>query len=521
MNYHLFISPIGYAILDEANKEGIKWHKFQGAPEEVAQTYWEIVNNNNYADCKKLLPTEGIVHVDNRPLYEYLEEDQADSNVQIKFVHLTFSIVEQLDSLLTKEDLETSDYISKQIASITVQNQKETRDVYIAQAIASLDDLTKTINLVSNRIREWYGLHFPELGEFIEDPAQLFRLIRVIGNRDSTEWPDLGVSDNKGTRVKEMAESSLGAEINNEDLKPIQDLAKLGLDLINTRKEIEEYINATVFVIMPNVTKLIGPLVSARLLAQAGSLRNLSKMPSSTIQLLGAETALFRHLKTGESPPKHGYLFQSPLIHQAPFHQRGKIARIIAGKISIAARLDHFLGEETPGLVEDLNKRLEYVSTHFEKAPVREKRRESKPSGDRRPKRKFDDKSRRRSDERSKRGYGGKSRDFDKPKRNFRDSDKKGSDRKFSKDRDSDRPKRSFSDSDNRGSDRKSSDRKFSKDRDKSSDRGFDKKPRGDKKDSFKRSDKKFKDGDSKGFKGKGKKDFSKKSSDRKYRKNE
>ena len=433
MNYHCFLSPLGYAILNEGEKQNLLWSKFTGAPEKIAQTYWEIVNNHDYTDVKNILPSEGILHVDNRPLFEYLEEELSSSDVQVKYVPLSFSIVERLDTLLTKEELESSDYISKLIASITVQNQKETRDVYIAQAIASLDDLTKTINLVSNRLREWYGLHFPELGEFIEDAGQLFRLIRVIGNRNSADWPDLGVSENKDIRIKEMAQSSLGAEINIEDLKPIQDLAKLGLDLINTRKEIEEYINATVFVIMPNVTRLIGPLVSARLLAQAGSLRNLSKMPSSTIQLLGAETALFRHLKTGEKPPKHGYLFQSPLIHLAPFHQRGKIARIIAGKITIAARLDHFLGEEQPGLVEDLNKRLEYVSTHFEKAPVREKRAEPRTDRDRKQKRKFDNKERKKSDERSKRGFGGKQRDRDGDRKRFsydRDRNERWSDRK-------------------------------------------------------------------------------------------
>ena len=426
----------------------ITWNKFSGSPEEVSETYWEIVNNHNFADIKKILPSEGIIQIDNRPLFEYLEEELTQTNVQVKYVPLSFSIVEQIDSLLTKTELETSDYISKLIASITVQNQKETRDVYIAQAIASLDDLTKTINLVSNRLREWYGLHFPELGEFIEDPAQFFRLIRVIGNKVTTDWSDLGVSDNKLDRLKEMGESSLGADINIEDLKPIQDLAKLGLELINTRKEIEEYIENTVFVIMPNVTRLIGPLVSARLLAQAGSLRNLSKMASSTVQLLGAETALFRHLKTGEKPPKHGYLFQSPLIHQAPFHQRGKIARIIAGKITIAARLDHFLGEEQPGLVEDLNKRLEYVSTHFQKAPVREKRPESKPRGDheRPKKRKFDDKDRKRSDDRSKRGFGGKPRERDRPKKSFDDSERRSGDR--------DRPKKSFLDIERRSGDR-------------------------------------------------------------------
>ena len=493
MNYHCFISPIGYGIFNEGENQSISWNKFSGPPETVAQIYWEIVNNHNYADVKQLLPSEGLVFVDNRPLYEYLEEDLSSSNVQVKFVPLSFSIVKRIDNLLTKEELESSDYISKLIASITVQNQKETRDVYIAQAIASLDDLTKTINLVSNRLREWYGLHFPELGEYIEDAGQLFRLIRVIGNRDSAEWANLGVSDNKNVRLQDMAGSSLGAEINIEDLKPIQDLAKLGLDLINTRKEIEEYINSTVFVIMPNVTRLIGPLVSARLLAQAGSLRNLSKMPSSTIQLLGAETALFRHLKTGEKPPKHGYLFQSPLIHLAPYHQRGKIARIIAGKITIAARLDHFLGEEQPGLIDDLNRRLEYVSTHFEKAPVREKRPEPRPEHERRPKRKFDDKDRKRSDERSRRGFGGKPQDHDGGRKKFRSDRDKRFDRK--------------SDSDFRGENRRDSDRK--------SDSGF----RGKNRRGFDRkSDNKFKNKDSKGFEKKNRGDPSSRTSKRKNR---
>ena len=313
-------------------------------------------------------------------------------------------------------------------------------------------------------------------------------------------------------------------------MKPIQDLAKLGLELVNTRREIEEYIENTVFVIIPNVTRLIGPLVSARLLAQAGSLRNLSKMPSSTVQLLGAETALFRHLKTGESPPKHGYLFQSPLIHQAPFHQRGKIARIIAGKLSIAARLDYFLGEEQPGLVEDLNKRLEYISTHFQQAPTREKRKDSQSRGDRqrRPKRKFDDKDRRRSDERSKRGYGGKSRDGDRPRRSSGGDDRRsgGSDRprrsSSGNDRrsgDSDRPRRSSGSDDRKPRDGDKPKRSFKKDDRKGSDRNSERKFRGSKgRDSDGKSDKNFRD---RGSKNKKSGDSGNRASRRKNRSNE
>ena len=91
----------------------ITWKKFSGSPEEVSETYWEIVNNHSFADIKKILPSEGIIQIDNRPLFEYLEEELAQTNVQVKYVPLSFSIVEQIDSLLTKTELETSDYISK------------------------------------------------------------------------------------------------------------------------------------------------------------------------------------------------------------------------------------------------------------------------------------------------------------------------------------------------------------------------------------------------------------------------
>jgi nucleolar protein 56 len=378
LSYLCFFSPIGFGLIDSSGtqSQSVRWSQFKGSLTEIANSYYAAIQLQDFSPIEALIPEETPckLQIFQRSLFDYLSGKFGDSDlIQVKYISLEFEVVDSFYNLLTEEEKSKSDEVSKIVATLTVQNQKETRDVYVAQAIASLDDLTKMINLVSNRLREWYGIHFPELGEYISDTDQFFRLIQVIGNR-STEWESLNVSENKEKRIREMAEHSLGTSINLEELNPILDLARLGQELSATKKEIEEYIENAVFILMPNVTKLVGPLVSARLLAQAGSLKNLSKMPSSTVQLLGAERALFRHLKTGEKPPKHGYLFQSAYVHQAPYHQRGRIARVIAGKISIASRLDYFLGEEYPNILDDMKKRLEYISKNFAKPPVRKKK---------------------------------------------------------------------------------------------------------------------------------------------------
>ena len=124
--------------------------------------------------------------------------------------------------------------------------------------------------------------------------------------------------------------------------------------------------------VAPNITAITGPVIGARLLALTGGLQRLARVSSSTIQLLGAEKALFRHLRDGELPPKHGVIFQHPFIHNAPYWQRGKIARVLAGKISIAAKLDYnsnkFMGDE---LTTDLNRRVEEIKKKYPNAPVK------------------------------------------------------------------------------------------------------------------------------------------------------
>jgi nucleolar protein 56 len=238
--------------------------------------------------------------------------------------------------------------LSVQIARKAVTEAITKRDLYAVQAVRTVDDLDKTINLFAGRIREWYGLHFPELDRAIDNHDTYARLIQNLGNKDNFTKKDLekaGLPKDKAKKIAEIAQISMGANIEEEDLKWIKSFAEEILNLYKLRESIEEYIDKVMKEIAPNMSSIVGSVISARLISIAGGLENLAKMPASTLQVLGAEKALFRALKTGSRPPKHGIIFQYALIHQAPKWLRGKIARVLSGRLSIASRLDAFEGE--------------------------------------------------------------------------------------------------------------------------------------------------------------------------------
>ena len=166
-----------------------------------------------------------------------------------------------------------------------------------------------------------------------------------------------------------ISEKSMGGDISEENLTVVQRLAKQVIDLYDLRKMIEEHIEEQMKEIAPNVVAILGTAVGARILARAGSLKKLATMPASTIQVLGAEKALFRAIKTGAQPPKHGLLFQHPLIHAAPRWQRGKIARAIAAKAAIAARVDVYGGSLNKTLLEKLNIRVDEIDKKYKDPP--------------------------------------------------------------------------------------------------------------------------------------------------------
>ena len=270
-----------------------------------------------------------------------------------------------------------------------LREKVEARDKYIAQAINSIDDINSILNLIYARLSEWYGIHFPELQDLVRDNDQYIKLVaKMEGKLRSEITPDdvASLSERRQEIIQEAALNSLGAGISQYDMSPISQLASFGVEILNIKDNLEKYIEESMKEVAPNVQALVGSLLGARLLSLAGNLENFAKRSSGTIQVLGAEKALFRHLRSGEDPPKHGVIFQSPLIHSAKQHQRGKIARALAGKLCIAARVDYFSGEFIGAtLVNDLEKRIAEIQEAFpeptEKQRVRKQKMKSrKPS---------------------------------------------------------------------------------------------------------------------------------------------
>ena len=381
MTKYLILTPIGFCTTDYNNPETVDWVKFEGNNSEIAEKYYTIIENADLESHKEDLSKNKSITTDQRFLYDELNERKWITNLEIKDEKNTYNVRNKIYSLLSNEEKKKIDQISKIYANFVVQRHSEARDVFIGQAIHAVDDQTKVINLFSNRLSEYYGPHFPELVQNTTDIGQLFKFIDQIGLRQNFNEKTLSdLTERKRNRIIEISQNSLGVELEEEDLRPMQTLARQGLELIKTRADLEKYIEISAGNIMPNTCALVGPLIAARLLAYAGSLFQLAKLPASTIQLLGAEKALFRHLKSGERPPKHGIIFQAAAIHTAPYHQRGKIARALAGKLSIASRVDYFTGEDKTSMLEiDLKKRIEDIAKKYPKPPVRSKK-ERKPA---------------------------------------------------------------------------------------------------------------------------------------------
>ncbi|ROV96966.1 hypothetical protein VSDG_04168 [Cytospora chrysosperma] len=215
-------------------------------------------------------------------------------------------------------------------------------DVMIVQAINLLDDLDKELNTYAMRVKEWYGWHFPELGKILNDNLAYARVILAVGMRTNTATTDLSdtLPEEIETAVKAAAEVSMGTEISEEDLLNITMLADHVVRYTEVRQQLSSYLEARMKAIAPNLAELVGTLVGARLIAHAGSLMSLAKSAGSTIQILGAEKALFRALKTKHATPKYGLIYHSSLVGQATGKNKGKIARQLAAKTALGVRAD-------------------------------------------------------------------------------------------------------------------------------------------------------------------------------------
>lgn len=329
MKAHIGKSVIGFLAFDEKG-EFIASKLF---PKDAAIIKEKLIEENpsELEDLKKQLKTKGFDgHLDS--------EGDAFSKSQFRTIATKLKYFQNpMD--LNKLIMEVSAAKTKELIKAQVGKDKLAMNV-----VSGIDDLDKILNQLSERLREWFGLHYPEL--HVGDHEKYAELVAAYGNRE--RFPD--------------AVTSMGVDFDEKDASAVAGYASAIKELYKQRTELTKYLNVLMKEVAPNTTALLGETVAARMIVQAGGLEKLAKMPSSTIQVLGAEKALFRHLKGQGKPPKHGIIFASPMINQAQREDRGKIARILASKLTIAARADAFGGKDISAVLkEDLERKIKEV----------------------------------------------------------------------------------------------------------------------------------------------------------------
>ncbi|KAL9120479.1 MAG: hypothetical protein Q9187_002965 [Circinaria calcarea] len=239
-------------------------------------------------------------------------------------------------------------------------------DNHIIQAIATLDHLDKAINMFSMRVREWYSWHFPELIRIVSENHQYAKLALFIGDKkrlSDKDLHDLAAQVNDDSEIAQSiidaARVSMGQDISETDMENVTTFASRVVSLANYRKTLYSYLVSKMGIVAPNLAALIGEIVGARLISHAGSLTSLAKYPASTVQILGAEKALFRALKTKGNTPKYGLIYHSSFIGRAGQKNKGRISRFLANKCSIASRIDNFSEAPTTKFGNALKKQVE------------------------------------------------------------------------------------------------------------------------------------------------------------------
>ncbi|GER44021.1 nucleolar family protein [Striga asiatica] len=246
-------------------------------------------------------------------------------------------------------------------------------DNMVIQAIFLLDTLDKDINSFSMRVREWYSWHFPELVKIVNDNYLYAKVAKYVEDKSHLSEEHLsGLTDivgdeDKAKEIIEAAKASMGQDLSPVDLINVKQFAQRVMDLAEYRKKLYDYLVSKMNDIAPNLAALIGEVVGARLISHAGSLTNLAKCPSSTLQILGAEKALFRALKTKGNTPKYGLIFHSSFIGRASARNKGRMARYLANKCSIASRIDCFLDKSTTAFGEKLREQVEERLDFYDK----------------------------------------------------------------------------------------------------------------------------------------------------------
>jgi nucleolar protein 56 len=374
--HFVILTEVGIAVFDE--NKCVKSLPFSDPARDYVSIKEENASVNELQDFLSKL-NSGIF-VNDASLMKLLKKNSVDVELMedSKIEHIQSSKLHVLvDSGFAKDEADARSKLrdfALQLSSSKVTETSESPDLHIIQTINTLDDTDKIINGLSSRLREWYGLHFPELDNLI-DSINGYAKIVLGGKRDDLTdkvYTDGGFPETKVEMLSLLQKKSKGGAISDENLAIVQILAKQILELFDLRNTLEKHIETQMELVAPNISGILGAAVGARILARAGSLKKLAFMTASTIQVLGAEKALFRSLKTGSQPPKHGLLFQHALVHAAPRWQRGKIARAISTKAAIAARVDVYGSGRNQMLFEKLNIRIKEIGEKYKEPTEKE-----------------------------------------------------------------------------------------------------------------------------------------------------
>ena len=319
------------------------------------------------------------VRVNNKHLIEILQREKIDVKLMSDSRQNDIN-QNKLDLIIKFGLFEDKDELSGilqrfaiNLSSMKVKESSEKLDLHLVQAVNTLDELDEIINTIATRIREWYGLHFPELDYLLQNIITYANIVRDAGSRENITREllmQLDVPDKKIELIQQAISKSQGGDLIVESSESLKILASEVIKLSELRTNLSSTIENLMEILAPNLKNMLTAIIGARLIAKAGSILKLAQLPSSTIQIIGAEKALFRALKTGTRPPKHGLLFQHPSINSAPKWQRGKIARALSSKIAIAVRIDVYRnGALDKSLLESLNRRIETIQKIYREPP--------------------------------------------------------------------------------------------------------------------------------------------------------
>jgi len=377
----LAATPLGVLAIEDGD---VKTHKlFDGDADARFSKFSKIIKGELVNELKEAVSTissEGVKEIAVTPSTILM-------NLAREYGDLSFKELDRpidLEDIFVKNGLMPSveEYrkavkeVVDKLVTVELKEAVARRDMMIVHAVHILEDLDKQINMFYTRCREWFGLNFPELADIVDDLEDYMRIVAEFGSRRNITEEKLReiVGPKKAKEIMEKAKTSVGADLSPEDEERVKEVAREGLRLINLRKEQERYIEELMSAEAPNLVAIAGPILGAKLISMAGGLEKLARLPASTIQVLGAEKALFRFFRTGRGAPKHGVIFQHPYVHGSPKWQRGKIARLLAAKIALAARIDYFSREDRSAeLRKALEERLAEIKKKYAQPPKKAK----------------------------------------------------------------------------------------------------------------------------------------------------